>query len=70
VLEHFVQVPLFHTDGNTYLGGGPAYPHVGLLCTNCGNTQLINAVLSGVLDSSAKVDGASLGEDEATSGNE
>src|SRR6218665_1960865 len=50
LLDHFVQLPLYHTDGNIYMGGGPAYPNVGLVCTNCGNMQLINAMMSGVLD--------------------
>lgn len=30
--------------------GGPAYPYVGLICQNCGNTQLMNAVAAGVVD--------------------
>jgi hypothetical protein len=51
LLDHFVQMPLYHTDGNIYMGGGPAYPNVGIVCTNCGNTQLINAIMAGVLDS-------------------
>lgn len=68
VLEHFVQIPLYHTDGNTYLGGGASYPNVGLVCTNCGNTQLINAVFSGVLTDGTQT--ASPTPEEAKSGTE
>lgn len=34
------------------LGGG-VYPHVGLICTHCGNTHFINAMVSGVLENPA-----------------
>jgi hypothetical protein len=29
--------------------GGVVYPHVSLMCSNCGNTHFVNAVLSGVM---------------------
>lgn len=49
LLGHFVEIPIYR-GGNIVFGSGPSYPNVGLLCTNCGNTQLINAVVSGVID--------------------
>lgn len=47
LLNHFVEVPIYR--GGNMLVGGESYPNVGLLCSNCGNTQLINAVVSGIL---------------------
>ncbi|WP_139015778.1 hypothetical protein [Ensifer aridi] len=47
LLDHLLHVPIYH--GGSLVVGGPTYPHVGLICQNCGNTQLINAVVSGVL---------------------
>ena len=45
-----MNLPLYYTDGNIRIGGGVAYPNVGLICSNCGNTQLINAIISGVIE--------------------
>lgn len=47
VLDHMVHIPI-HYGGNIMVGG-PSYPSVGLICSNCGNTQLINAVFAGVV---------------------
>lgn len=49
ILDHFVHAPLFYPDGSFIIGGGPAYPFVGLFCDECGNTQFINAVKSGLV---------------------
>ena len=54
LLEHFVQHQIFYPDGNIRIGGGVAYPAVALICGNCGNTQLINAVMMN-LPSLAKI---------------
>lgn len=53
VMEHFVILPIFH-GGNIVLGG-PAYPSIGIICQNCGNTHLINAVISGILTEDSPV---------------
>lgn len=50
VLEHFVDLPIYR-GGNIIIGGGPHYPNVGIICRHCGNTQILNAVMMGVLDS-------------------
>lgn len=54
LMEHFIHTPLFYPDGSVIFGGGPSYPFVGLMCTECGNTQFINAVTSGVLGNGPK----------------
>lgn len=48
ILDHFLNGLVFHPGGSIVMGG-PSYPHVGLICGNCGNTQLINAVVAGIL---------------------
>lgn len=48
ILDHLVDLPIYR-GGNMIIGGGPNYPNVGLVCTNCGTTQLVNAVISGVV---------------------
>ena len=40
--------------GSLQIGGGYSYPHFLNICTNCGNTKFINAMLSGVVESSKK----------------
>jgi predicted nucleic-acid-binding Zn-ribbon protein len=39
----------FH-GGNLVLGNGPIVPIVPVSCNNCGNTVLVNALLSGAID--------------------
>jgi hypothetical protein len=48
LIDHFVDLPIYR-GGNVVLGGGISYPSVGMVCTNCGNTQLINAMISGII---------------------
>ena len=48
LLNHFLDVHIHHGDGNFRIGGD-TYPHVGLMCTNCGNTQLVNAIFAGLI---------------------
>lgn len=48
LLDHFVHIPIFHNNGS-FVVGGPSYPNIGLICQNCGNTQLINAVAAGII---------------------
>lgn len=36
--------------GNLVLGAGPLVPVVVVTCQNCGNTMLVNAIVSGVVD--------------------
>lgn len=47
LIDHLIHAPIFY--GNMTLLGGPSYPFVGLFCQHCGNTQLINAVISGIV---------------------
>lgn len=39
----------FH-GGNLVLGTGPIYPVVPVSCNNCGNSVMVNALLSGAVD--------------------
>lgn len=39
----------FH-EGNIVLGGGPIIPVVPVTCSNCGNTIMVNAILSGAVE--------------------
>jgi hypothetical protein len=48
LLDHFVSPNNFTPGGGVMLGGN-AYPHFMLACSNCGNTQFINAILAGVI---------------------
>lgn len=36
--------------GNIVLGSGPIYPVMPVTCTNCGNTVMINAIISGAIE--------------------
>lgn len=64
ILDHFLNGMVFHPGGGIVIGG-PSYPHVGMICGNCGNTQLVNAVVAGLLpgtpsDTSPKKDDPSV----------
>ena len=48
LLDHFVTLPIYYPDGGFRIPGG-RYPNVGLICHNCGHTQLINAYVAGAL---------------------
>lgn len=48
LLEHFVDLPIYR--GGAFVAGAISYPNFGIICGNCTNTQLFNAVLSGILD--------------------
>lgn len=39
----------FH-GGNMVIGAGPIIPVVPVTCSNCGNTILVNALVSGVME--------------------
>lgn len=47
VLDNLLEVKPFPDE--SMWGTGPVYTYVGLMCSNCGNTHFLNAVLSGVL---------------------
>lgn len=36
--------------GNVVIGAGPIVPVVPVTCDNCGNTTLVNAIVSGAVD--------------------
>ncbi|KAB2730749.1 hypothetical protein [Brucella intermedia] len=44
IMDHFISLRVFYGKSDAHTRGGLTYPNVGLLCTNCGNTQLINAL--------------------------
>jgi hypothetical protein len=48
ILPDLLAPPTFH--GGSMVLGGPSYPHMVLTCTTCGNSQFINAIISGVLE--------------------
>jgi hypothetical protein len=41
--------PLVYAEGGLLLGGA-SYPHFVLVCNNCGNSQFINAVITGLVE--------------------
>jgi len=43
----------FH-DGNLVIGSGPIVPIVPVTCSNCGNTIMVNALLSGAVEKPKK----------------
>jgi predicted nucleic-acid-binding Zn-ribbon protein len=53
----YVQLPLQKEIGSTVLGG-PVLPCVPIICTNCGNTVLLNAFILGLKDILEKKPGA------------
>jgi hypothetical protein len=40
-------------QGNLVVGGGPVIPVIPVVCTNCGNTVLVNALVSGAISAPA-----------------
>lgn len=40
--------------GNKLSLGGPTYPQIMLICTNCGNSKIFNAILAGVISPDIK----------------
>ena len=47
--EGLVSLPIQGQIGGIVLGG-PVYPCVPIICSNCGNTALLNALLLGLKD--------------------
>ena len=47
VAKHLV-LPLTYSEGSTSMGGA-SYPQAMLICTNCGQTLLFNAVIMGIV---------------------
>lgn len=47
ILPELLAPPAFH--GGTIVLGGSSFPHVVLVCNNCGNSQFINAVMAGIV---------------------
>lgn len=48
VADRVFELSQYHERG--FVAGGVIYPVIPLLCTNCGNTILINAIIAGVVD--------------------
>lgn len=53
VSDDLVVPPVYQNGGVAF--GGPAYPQIMLVCTNCGNTRFFNAVVAGVIGGSESV---------------
>ena len=51
-----------HSDKGVIIGGVPLIPLIPVTCSNCGNTLLVNAVVSGVLAPDGSVKQAALPE--------
>lgn len=49
IIDELLEVRPFTGGGLTV--GGSLYPFVGVACQNCGNTQFVSAILSGVIES-------------------
>lgn len=46
--------PMNSTPGGGVMIGGPTYPQLMLICTNCGHTHYFNAVVMGLVKSKPK----------------
>jgi hypothetical protein len=46
----------FH-EGGMVIGGGALVPVVPVICSNCGNTILVNAILTGIVERGEKKNG-------------
>ena len=53
VSDKIFELREFH-DGNVVIGNGPIVPIVPVTCDNCGNTVLVNAIVSGAVDRETK----------------
>lgn len=53
VSDDLVTTPVFQNGG--IMLGGPTYPQVMLVCTNCGFTRFFNAMVSKVTDGAPSV---------------
>ena len=47
VLDHLIEFRPY-AGGNMILGG-MTYPHVGIICENCGHSEFVNAVVCGLV---------------------
>ncbi len=54
ILEDYVNIPVFYPRNSTVYDG-KVYPGIGLVCVNCGNMQLVNAMA--ILKGEEKNDG-------------
>lgn len=54
VSDDMVVPPVFVNGGVAF--GGPNYPQIMLVCTNCGNTRFFNAVVVGAMNGSDGVE--------------
>ncbi len=52
--EDLITPMIFSEGGGITIGGGLAYPHAMFICDNCGNTKLINAMISRILEKEKK----------------
>jgi len=49
ILPHILDFRPYRGRGAFVIGGGPSYPAVTLICTNCGNFRFHSAVVMGLL---------------------
>ncbi|MDP1835641.1 MAG: hypothetical protein Q8K75_06885 [Chlamydiales bacterium] len=49
ILSEDMVMPLSFTGGGLTIGG-PAYPHIMVVCKTCGNAKFFNAVIMGLVE--------------------
>jgi predicted RNA-binding Zn-ribbon protein involved in translation (DUF1610 family) len=54
-LNGYVALPLADQPNTIIIGGGAVLPAVAVVCRNCGNTVLVNAVIAGIQPPGAQV---------------
>ncbi len=53
VVDKAFQLMEFH-KGAALAVGGPTFPVVPIICTNCGNILFVSAIMTGVVETAAK----------------
>lgn len=56
VAGHLVMAALFTGE---FTIGGSVYPHILVICTNCGNSKLFNAIVAGIVEAKTGLEPAS-----------
>jgi hypothetical protein len=44
-----IVTPVNLADGHNFVLGGVHYPQIPILCSNCGNTKYVNAIVAGII---------------------
>jgi hypothetical protein len=68
IADDFLEVRSWH--GGNLVMGGATYPHLALICANCGYTIFMNAVRAGLIEpSDPKAQGKEAAKEKATAPN-